>query len=81
MIGVKREQAIEALLTQMPARFETSEEDPWLMGVLVSCSAPLRADSIEQVLMPRPRSSPAPVAETPSRATIKGAHERKNQGM
>jgi len=55
VIGVKREQAIESLLTQMPVRFETSEEDPWLMGVLISCSARLRADSIEQVLMPRPR--------------------------
>lgn len=54
VIGVKREQAVQALVTQMPIRFETSEEDPWLMGVLVSCSAPLRADSIEQVLMPRP---------------------------
>jgi 2',3'-cyclic-nucleotide 2'-phosphodiesterase len=59
VIGVKREQAIESLLTQMPTRFETSEEDPWLMGVLISCSAPLRADSIEQVLMPRP-AQPAP---------------------
>jgi hypothetical protein len=56
VIGVKREQAIESLLTQMPVRFETSEEDPWLMAVLIRCSAtePLRADSIEQVLMPRP---------------------------
>jgi metallophosphoesterase (TIGR00282 family) len=54
VIGVKREQAIESLLTQMPIRFETSEEDPWLMGVLISCSQRLRADSIEQVLMPRP---------------------------
>jgi metallophosphoesterase (TIGR00282 family) len=54
VIGVKREQAIESLLTQMPVRFETSEEDPWLMGVLISCSATerLRADAIEQVLMP-----------------------------
>ncbi|HWX52066.1 MAG TPA: TIGR00282 family metallophosphoesterase [Solirubrobacteraceae bacterium] len=59
VIGVKREQAIESLLTQMPVRFETSEEDPWLMGVLISCSRPLRADSIEQVLMPRP----APVGQ------------------
>jgi len=58
VIGVKREQAIESLLTQMPIRFETSEEDPWLMGVLVSCSTPLRADSIEQVLMQRPRVAP-----------------------
>jgi 2',3'-cyclic-nucleotide 2'-phosphodiesterase len=56
VIGVKREQAIESLLTQMPVRFETSEEDPWLMGVLVSCSTRLRADSIEQLLMPRPSS-------------------------
>jgi 2',3'-cyclic-nucleotide 2'-phosphodiesterase len=54
VIGVKREQAIESLLTMMPIRFETSQEDPWLMGVLISCSQPLRADSIEQVLMPRP---------------------------
>ncbi len=54
VIGVKREQAIESLLTQMPTRFETSDEDPWLMGVLISCSQPLRADSIEQLLMPRP---------------------------
>jgi len=56
VIGVKREQAIQSLLTQMPVRFETSEEDPWLMGVLVSCSERLRADSIEQILMPRPQS-------------------------
>jgi 2',3'-cyclic-nucleotide 2'-phosphodiesterase len=54
VIGVKREQAIESLLTQMPVRFETSQEDPWLMGVLISCSTRLRADSIEQLLMPRP---------------------------
>lgn len=54
VIGVKREQAVQSLVTQMPVRFETSEEDPWLMGVLVSCSAPRRADSIEQLLMPRP---------------------------
>ena len=54
VIGVKREQAIESLLTQMPVRFETSSEDPWLMGVLISCSTRRRADSLEQVLMPRP---------------------------
>ncbi len=60
VIGVKREQAIESLLTQMPVRFETSEEDPWLMGALVSCSQRLRADSIEQVLMPRPPATAGP---------------------
>jgi metallophosphoesterase (TIGR00282 family) len=57
VIGVKREQAIESLLTQMPVRFETSDQDPWLMGVLISCSQPMRADSIEQILMPRPSPS------------------------
>jgi metallophosphoesterase (TIGR00282 family) len=40
VIGVKREQAVEALVTQMPVRFETSEDDPWLRGVVVRCSAP-----------------------------------------
>jgi metallophosphoesterase (TIGR00282 family) len=54
VIGVKREQAVQSLVTQMPVRFETSTEDPWLMGVLVRCSKPLRADSIEQILMARP---------------------------
>jgi metallophosphoesterase (TIGR00282 family) len=60
VIGVKREQAIESLVTQMPIRFETSEEDPWLMGVLIRCSAttPRSADAIEQVLMARPAPAP-----------------------
>jgi metallophosphoesterase (TIGR00282 family) len=53
VIGVKREQALESLITQMPVRFETSEIDPWLMGVVVRASRPLRADAIEQVLMAR----------------------------
>jgi metallophosphoesterase (TIGR00282 family) len=57
VIGVKREQAIESLLTQMPTRFETSEEDPWLMGVFIRCSGRRRAESIEQILMPRPQQS------------------------
>ncbi len=60
VIGVKREQAIESLLTQMPVRFETSKEDPWLMGVLIRCSSsPRSAASIEQILMPRPAPAPA----------------------
>jgi 2',3'-cyclic-nucleotide 2'-phosphodiesterase len=66
VIGVKREQAIESLVTQMPVRFETSEEDPWLMGVLIRCSAtmPRSAAAIEQVLMPRP--APAPRSVSPN---------------
>jgi metallophosphoesterase (TIGR00282 family) len=54
VIGVKREQAVEALVTQMPVKFETSEEDPWLMAVLVTASEPMRADAIEQVLQAAP---------------------------
>ncbi|MGI8559309.1 MAG: TIGR00282 family metallophosphoesterase [Solirubrobacteraceae bacterium] len=52
VIGVKREQAVESLVTQMPVRFSSSEEDPWVMGVLVRCSASraLCAASIEAVL-------------------------------
>ena len=53
VIGVRKEQAIESLRTHMSVRFETSDEDPWLMGVLVRCAdKPLRARSIEQLLLP-----------------------------
>ena len=53
VIGVRKEQAIESLRTHMSVRFETADEDPWLMGVLVRCAnAPLRAESIEQLLLP-----------------------------
>jgi metallophosphoesterase (TIGR00282 family) len=66
VIGVKREQAIEALLTQMPVRFETSEDDPWLMGVLIRCAAtPRSAAAIEQILMPRPPAAPQAAPPTP----------------
>jgi hypothetical protein len=53
VIGVRKEQAIESLRTHMSVRFETAEDDPWLMGVLVRCAdTPLRAESIEQLLLP-----------------------------
>jgi metallophosphoesterase (TIGR00282 family) len=53
VIGVRKEQAIESLRTHMSVRFETSDEDPWLMAVFVRCAdAPRRAASIEQVLLP-----------------------------
>jgi metallophosphoesterase (TIGR00282 family) len=54
VIGVKREQAIEAMATQMPVKFETSTEDPWLNAVLIRAQAPMRASSIEQLLEPAP---------------------------
>jgi 2',3'-cyclic-nucleotide 2'-phosphodiesterase len=53
VIGVRKEQAIESLRTHMSVRFDTSDEDPWLMGVMVRCAPqPRRAESIEQLLMP-----------------------------
>ncbi len=58
VIGVKREQAIESMLTRMPIRFETSGEDPWLNGVLIEADSPMRAVSIEQVLEPARGLSP-----------------------
>ncbi|MHB1568542.1 MAG: TIGR00282 family metallophosphoesterase [Solirubrobacteraceae bacterium] len=53
VIGVKREQAIESMATKMPVRFETSDVDPWLNAVLITTAEQsLRADSIEQLLLP-----------------------------
>jgi calcineurin-like phosphoesterase len=54
VIGVKREQALAAMVTRMPIKFETSSEDPWLNGVLITADSPMRAASIEQVLEPAP---------------------------
>ena len=52
VIGVRKEQSIRGFVTHMNERYETSDEDPWLMGVVVRCSQAMRADSIEQVLLP-----------------------------
>ena len=54
VLGVKREQALEALVAQMPVRFETAEEDVWVMGAVVEVNAEGLADSIEQVMVPAP---------------------------
>ncbi|MFZ0377535.1 MAG: TIGR00282 family metallophosphoesterase [Solirubrobacteraceae bacterium] len=54
VIGVRREQAVASMVTQMPIRFETSTEDPWLNGVVIRSEEPPRASSIEQVLEPAP---------------------------
>jgi calcineurin-like phosphoesterase len=51
VLGVKRDLAVGALVTQMPVRFVAAEDDPWVMAVLVSATEPLRADSIEQLLI------------------------------
>jgi metallophosphoesterase (TIGR00282 family) len=52
VIGVKRDQALEAMITQMPVRFETAEEDVWVMGALVVARPDGLASSIEQILVP-----------------------------
>jgi 2',3'-cyclic-nucleotide 2'-phosphodiesterase len=55
IIGVRREQALEAFRTQMPIRFETADEDVWVMGALIDVGDNGLARSIEQILMPAER--------------------------
>jgi len=50
VIGVVKEESIEHLRSQMPVRYGAAEADPWVNAVLVRCSSPGRADSIEPVL-------------------------------
>jgi calcineurin-like phosphoesterase len=58
VIGMKKEQSIAVMRTHMPMRYEPSEVDPWLMGVLIETDG-RRATAINQVLR---RSGPAPSA-------------------
>jgi hypothetical protein len=58
VIGMKKEQSIAVMRTHMPMRYEPSDEDPWLMGVMIRESQPRRADAITQIL----RSAPGPSA-------------------
>jgi 2',3'-cyclic-nucleotide 2'-phosphodiesterase len=52
VIGVRREQAVEAMVTQMPVRFDTADEDVWVNAVVVEVRDDGLAESIEQVLAP-----------------------------
>jgi len=54
VIGVKPEGALKSLITGMPARFETAEDDVWVMGVCIEINEKGLADSIEQLLLPAP---------------------------
>jgi hypothetical protein len=36
----------------MPVKFETSDEDPWVMGVAIDAGEDGLARSIEQILLP-----------------------------
>jgi 2',3'-cyclic-nucleotide 2'-phosphodiesterase len=51
VLGVKPEQAIASLITQMPTRFETAEENVWVMGAVVDVNDRGLADSFEQVMV------------------------------
>ncbi len=54
VLGVKPEQALASMITQMPTRFETADEDVWVMGALVEVNRQGLADSIHQVMVPAP---------------------------
>jgi metallophosphoesterase (TIGR00282 family) len=54
ILGVKPEQALASLITQMPTRFETATEDVWVMGAAVEVNSRGLADSFEQVMVPVP---------------------------
>ena len=55
VIGVDRDQAVRGFVTHMREPFQTSDDDPWLMGVLIRATQPMRADAIEQLLLPAVR--------------------------
>ncbi len=55
VLGVRREQALEAFRTQMPVKFDTADEDVWINAVVVEVRDDGLADSIEQVLVPAQR--------------------------
>jgi 2',3'-cyclic-nucleotide 2'-phosphodiesterase len=54
VLGVKPELVLESLITQMPVKFETAEEDVWVMGAVVDVNGAGLADSIEHVMVPAP---------------------------
>lgn len=59
VIGMRREQALEKFLTHVPARFEPSDEDPWLNAVLIDADESGRATGIRQLLLPYSPNSAA----------------------
>ena len=54
VLGVKPELILKAMTTQMPVKFETAEDDVWVMGAVVEVNGEGLADSIEQVMVPAP---------------------------
>jgi len=54
VLGVKPELILEQMITQMPVKFETAEDDVWVMGAVVTVNDRGLADSIEQVMVSVP---------------------------
>ena len=52
VIGVKKEQALERFLTNLPVKFETADEDVWIMGCLVESDDGGLARSIQLLMLP-----------------------------
>jgi len=59
VIGMRREEALTRFLTQVPARFEPSDEDLWLNAVLIDADDAGSATGIRQVLLPYSASNAA----------------------
>ena len=57
VLGVKPELVLESLITQMPVKFETADDDVWVMGAVVDVGDDGKALSIEQVMVPSPVTS------------------------
>jgi metallophosphoesterase (TIGR00282 family) len=56
VLGVKPELILESMITQMPVKFETAEEDVWVMGAAVEVNDKGLAASITPVMVPAPSS-------------------------
>ena len=54
VIGVKKEQSLQYFLSRLPVKFETAEEDVWIMGCLVESTDEGLARSIEPIAIPAP---------------------------
>ncbi|MBS1863676.1 MAG: TIGR00282 family metallophosphoesterase [Actinobacteria bacterium] len=57
ILGVRIEDALGALVTQMPTRFETADRDVWVMGAVVDVNRRGLADSIEPLMVPAPAAA------------------------
>ncbi len=75
VIGVKRELALEAMITQMPVRFQTSEEDPWLNGVVIRCSQP-SASGLDRAGADAPAGGAGGLASASSATITSGKNHR-----